>query len=62
MLPCPIYRLQGTRIKKGFTQVESAPLVRSSYHAEKSTQYLQKDEIKNILYRLFVELENGKIA
>ena len=29
-------------LKKGFTQVESAPLVRSSYHAEKSTQYLQK--------------------
>jgi hypothetical protein len=22
----------------------------------------KKDEIKNILYRLFVELENGKIA
>ena len=29
-------------LRKGFTQVESAPLVRSSYHAEKSTQYLQK--------------------
>ena len=29
-------------LKKGFTQVESAPLVRSSYHAEKSTLYLQK--------------------
>ena len=28
-------------LKKGFTQVESAPLVRY-YHAEKSTQYLQK--------------------
>lgn len=29
-------------LEKGFTQVESAPLVRSSYHAEKSVQYLQK--------------------
>lgn len=28
-------------MEKGFTQVESAPLVRSSYHAEKSTQYIQ---------------------
>lgn len=29
-------------LEKGFTQVESAPLVRSSYHAEKSVVYLQK--------------------
>mgnify|MGYP002507925901 CR=1 FL=1 len=29
-------------LKKGFTQVESAPLVRSSYHAEKSMRDLQK--------------------
>lgn len=35
-----IYKELG--LKKGFTQVESAPLVRSSYHAEKSTLYLQK--------------------
>lgn len=30
-------------LEKGFTQVESAPLVRSSYHAEKSVQHLQKN-------------------
>ena len=47
-------------LKKGFTQVESAPLVRSSYHAEKSTHYLQKDEIKNILYKPFVKNETAK--
>ena len=35
-----IYKQIG--LEKGFTQVESAPLVRSSYHAEKSVQYLQK--------------------
>ncbi len=29
-------------LKKGFLQVESGPLVRSSYHAEKSMAYLQK--------------------
>ncbi len=29
-------------MKKGFTQVESAPLVRSSYHAEKAMAYLQR--------------------
>lgn len=29
-------------LEKGFLQVESAPLVRSSYHAEKSIQALQK--------------------
>lgn len=29
-------------LKKGFTQVESAPLVRSSYHAEKSTCIYKK--------------------
>lgn len=37
-----IYKQMG--LKKGFTQVESAPLVRSSYHAEKSTLYIQKKE------------------
>ena len=35
-----IYRQLG--LDKGFTQVESAPLVRSSYHAEKSALFLQK--------------------
>lgn len=29
-------------MKKGFTQVESGPLVRSSYHAEKSIHHLKK--------------------
>lgn len=37
-----IYKQMG--LKKSFTQVESAPLVRSSYHAEKSTLYIQKKE------------------
>ena len=37
-----IYKQMG--LEKGFTQVESAPLVRSSYHAEKSTLYIQKKE------------------
>lgn len=35
-----IYKRLG--LDKGFTQVESAPLVRSSYHAEKSALFLQK--------------------
>ncbi|WP_294589722.1 lipoyl synthase [uncultured Bacteroides sp.] len=39
-----IYKQIG--LKKGFTQVESAPLVRSSYHAERSVQHLQKKTLK----------------
>lgn len=35
-----VYKQLG--LEKGFTQVESAPLVRSSYHAEKSVLHLQK--------------------
>ena len=35
-----VYKQLG--LDKGFTQVESAPLVRSSYHAEKSVRFLQK--------------------
>nr|WP_302831617.1 lipoyl synthase [uncultured Bacteroides sp.] len=35
-----IYKQMG--LEKGFKQVESAPLVRSSYHAEKSALYIQK--------------------
>ena len=35
-----LYREKG--LKKGFQQVESAPLVRSSYHAEKQIQFIQK--------------------
>ena len=35
-----IYKQTG--LEKGFVQVESAPLVRSSYHADKSTIYIQK--------------------
>lgn len=35
-----IYKKVG--LEKGFTQVESAPLVRSSYHAEKAFLHLQK--------------------
>lgn len=35
-------RYEETGPAKGFTQVESGPLVRSSYHAEKSLRYLKK--------------------
>lgn len=35
-----VYKALG--LKKGFAQVESAPLVRSSYHAEKSALFLAK--------------------
>ena len=35
-------RYEETGLAKGFTQVESGPLVRSSYHAEKSLRYLNK--------------------
>lgn len=35
-------RYEETGLVKGFTQVESGPLVRSSYHAEKSLRYLKK--------------------
>ena len=36
-------------LEKGFGQVESAPLVRSSYHAEKQVHLIQKkDKIGNI--------------
>ncbi len=35
-------RYEETGLAKGFTQVESSPLVRSSYHAEKSLRYLKK--------------------
>lgn len=38
-----------TGLEKGFEQVESAPLVRSSYHAEKQVHLIQKkDKIGNI--------------
>lgn len=35
-------RYEETGLAKSFTQVESGPLVRSSYHAEKSLRYLKK--------------------
>lgn len=35
-----LYKQMG--LAKGFLQIESAPLVRSSYHAEKSTEHLKK--------------------
>ena len=35
-------RYEETGLAKGFKQVESGPLVRSSYHAEKSLRYLKK--------------------
>ena len=35
-------RYEEKGLAKGFTQVESGPLVRSSYHAEKSLRYLKK--------------------
>lgn len=40
--PTQFKRYEETGLAKGFTQVESGPLVRSSYHAEKSLRYLKK--------------------
>lgn len=40
--PSQFKRYEETGLAKGFTQVESGPLVRSSYHAEKSLRYLKK--------------------
>lgn len=40
--PDQFKRYEETGLAKGFTQVESSPLVRSSYHAEKSLRYLKK--------------------
>ena len=40
--PNQFKRYEETGLAKGFTQVESGPLVRSSYHAEKSLRYLKK--------------------
>ncbi len=40
--PDKFKRYEETGLAKGFTQVESGPLVRSSYHAEKSLRYLKK--------------------
>lgn len=40
--PAQFKRYEETGLAKGFTQVESGPLVRSSYHAEKSLRYLKK--------------------
>lgn len=40
--PDQFKRYEETGVAKGFTQVESGPLVRSSYHAEKSLRYLKK--------------------
>ena len=40
--PAQFKRYEETGLAKGFTQVESGPLVRSSYHAEKSLRHLKK--------------------
>lgn len=48
-----------TGLKKGFEQVESAPLVRSSYHAENISDLIRSS--KNITGSLFVLQVNGKI-
>ena len=40
--PAQFKRYEETGLTKGFTQVESGPLVRSSYHAEKSLRHLKK--------------------
>lgn len=40
--PDQFKRYEEMGMKKGFTQVESGPLVRSSYHAEKSIHHLKK--------------------
>ena len=37
-------RYKGTALKKGFSQVESAPLVRSSYHAEKHVRHHKEED------------------
>lgn len=40
--PAQFMRYKETGLAKGFMQIESAPLVRSSYHAEKSAVYLKR--------------------
>lgn len=49
------YKEQG--LAKGFDQVESAPLVRSSYHAERQIRFYKKEQNKNQLLYLFVMYE-----
>lgn len=40
--PAQFMRYKETGLAKGFMQIESAPLIRSSYHAEKSAVYLKR--------------------
>lgn len=40
--PAQFARYKEIGLSKGFMQIESAPLVRSSYHAEKSAAYLKR--------------------
>lgn len=56
--PAQFASYKETGLAKGFDQVESAPLVRSSYHAEKQVQfYKKKKRSKNQLLYLFVIYE-----
>lgn len=41
--PAQFASYKETGLAKGFDQVESAPLVRSSYHAEKQVQFYKKE-------------------
>ena len=41
--PAQFASYKETGLIKGFDQVESAPLVRSSYHAEKQVQFYKKE-------------------
>lgn len=55
--PAQFASYKETGLAKGFDQVESAPLVRSSYHAEKQVQFYKKKRSKNQLLYLFVIYE-----
>lgn len=46
--PAQFASYKETGLAKGFDQVESAPLVRSSYHAEKQVQFYKRNEVKPI--------------
>lgn len=46
--PAQFASYKETGLAKGFDQVESAPLVRSSYHAEKQVQFYKKETLSLI--------------
>lgn len=55
--PAQFASYKETGLAKGFDQVESAPLVRSSYHAENRYSFTKKKRSKNQLLYLFVIYE-----